>query len=281
MLITPEGNICILGLNEGNNTMKMKGKRVLVYGAAGGLGSSICRLFIEKGCEVVMCGRNYEKLADLNERWGTACEVKSFSILDEIDPMIFAEVDAVINAAGMDIRKPLSRQSQAEIRAQLDVNLFGAINLTKSALHSFSRKGSGQILHIGGFADGSWTMPYYTVDIATRAGMYSFIESVNLEIDNKEITVQYFCPQPADTDAERPFHELWKRQGLEIVSSEKVAEDIFISLERSREVTIQGPYLNRIVSTKLKYLFPRLMKILFIKPMGRMTMSYLDSKGSK
>ncbi|MBC3898893.1 hypothetical protein GH811_04605 [Acetobacterium malicum] len=35
--------------------------------------------------------------------------------------------------------------------------------------------------------------------------------------------VTYFCPSPADTEAEKPFHVLWKKIGITIVPVEKVA----------------------------------------------------------
>ena len=209
--------------------------------------------------------------------WAVPCRIKCFSISDELDSKIFDDIDAVINTAGMDTRKPLMKQSPIEIKSQLDVNLYGVINLTKAALESFSRKGKGQIMHIGGFADGSWATPYYTVDVATRVGMYSFIESINLEIDNTDIVVQYFCPQPADTVAEKPYHDLWRRQGLGIVSKEKIANDIYKAVVAKKTVTVQGNPINRFVSTKLKHLFPGLVSQLLLRPMGRMTMKYIDA----
>ncbi|MGL1893806.1 MAG: SDR family NAD(P)-dependent oxidoreductase [Spirochaetaceae bacterium] len=255
----------------------MSNKKVLVYGASGGLGNSIINKFYNKGYDVVISGRNYEKLMQIKEKNGIDGEIKVFSITEDIDPSIFEDVDIIINATGIDVRKPIRNQSLTDIKSQLDLNLFGAINLTKTVLKTFTKKGKGQILHIGGFADGSWAMPYYTVDIATRSGIYSFIESINLEIDNRKIQVQYFCPQPADTDAERPYHKLWKKQGIKITSKEKVSQDILRAIESSKSVTIQGGLFNSFISTKLKYLFPKVFKKYVIMPMGRQTMTYLDN----
>ena len=34
----------------------------------------------------------------------------------------------------------------------------------------------------GGFVDGSIGFPYYSVDVATHAGLFSFIEAMNREL---------------------------------------------------------------------------------------------------
>ncbi|WP_026396306.1 hypothetical protein [Acetobacterium malicum] len=87
-----------------------------------------------------------------------------------------------------------------------------------------NEKGS-TIVNIGGFADGRMAFPYYSVDVATRAGVFSFIKAINreLEIEGHATRVTYFCPSPADTEAEKPFHVLWKKIGITIVPVEKVA----------------------------------------------------------
>ncbi len=251
-------------------------KKVLIYGASGGLGSAICKEFDKNGFDIILSGRSLDKLKKIKKENGLNGEIRDFSITDEVDHTIFNDVDVVVNAAGMDIRCPLQEQSTEDIKNQLNLNLFGVINLTKSVLKEFTKKGHGQILHLGGFADGAWAMPYYTVDVATRSGIFSFIESINLELDTSDIAVQYFCPQPADTEAERPYHKLWKSQGVEVVPREKVAKDIFSAVEKSKRVTFQGGKINSYISTKLKYQFPNLFTKLILAPMGRQTMKYLD-----
>lgn len=255
----------------------MGNKKVLIYGASGGLGQAISTEFRNRGYNIVYSGRDPIKLNRIRDSVDPKADVIDFSILDEINSKIFKNIDIVINATGIDVRKSLKSQSLDDIKEQLELNLFGVINLTRSAIEHFTKQGYGQILHLGGFADGSWSMPYYTVDIATRAGIYAFIESINLEINNKHIVVQYFCPQPADTEAERPYHTLWKSLGIKIVSKEKVAKDILKAIKRVKKVTIEGSFLNRYISTKLRYQFPKLFTKLLFKPMGQRTMRYIDN----
>lgn len=251
-------------------------KKVLIYGASGGLGNAICNEFHKKGYKLVLAGRNIEKLLQVKESLNTECKIVTFSITESIQEEIFNDIDIVINAVGMDIRKPLFKQSLQDIQNQISLNLYGVINLTKTVLEVFTKRDEGQILHLGGFADGSWATPYYSVDVATRSGVYSFIESINLELNNKNISVQYFCPLPAETEAEKPYHKLWKSQGVKIAKKEEVAKEILQAIKKKKRVAIQGDFISRFISTKFKYQFPVLSRKLLLEPMGIKTMKYID-----
>ena len=121
------------------------------------------------------------------------------------------DLDAVVIAIGADVRKPLSAHTEADIRIQLDANLTGAILLTKTFAGRV--RDGGSIVILGGFGDGRLGLPYYSVDVATRAGVSAFAQAMNreFELEGRDLKVCYACPAPADTPAERPFAELWRR----------------------------------------------------------------------
>ncbi|HEX2620352.1 MAG TPA: SDR family NAD(P)-dependent oxidoreductase, partial [Phototrophicaceae bacterium] len=127
-----------------------------------------------------------------------------------------------------------------DLHRLLDVNLRGAIQLTQTLLPVFNQLKRGTLVHIGGFADGRLAFPFYTVDVATRAGLRSFIEALNRELNHPDIVISYFCPAVADTEAERPYHDLWREMGVAIVPSEQVARALLNAIHRKRRVTIMG-----------------------------------------
>jgi NAD(P)-dependent dehydrogenase (short-subunit alcohol dehydrogenase family) len=132
------------------------------------------------------------------------------------------KVDVVINAAGYDARKPLAEHSLDDFRRTLEVNLLGAMLVTQTFLAVMA---DGVILHLGGFADGRLAFPFHSADAAARAGLRAFAESVNRELalrPHPRPVVSFFSPSPADTEAERPFHPLWRQMGTAIVPVEKV-----------------------------------------------------------
>ncbi len=191
---------------------RFSGKTVLIIGATGGLGVAFARAFAKEGAQVLLTARNPEALDALAREIDAGAvlsvdlaELESIQALREsVAP--FAPLAAVINATGYDVRKPLASHSEAEIDRSLDVNLRGAMLLTQAFLPAMQP--TGIIAHMGGFADGRLSFPYYSADAASRAGLRAFIDAVNRESDGPRAL--YFSPAPANTDAERPYHALWK-----------------------------------------------------------------------
>ena len=135
------------------------------------------------------------------------------------------------------------------------------------------KQGKGTILHIGGFGDGRLAFPYYSVDAAACSGLFTFIESVNREINNKNIKVIYFCPSPADTKSERPYHKLWKDMGVKIESPEKVAEKILRTIIKQKQTYIMGGIVNAI-GIKINNISKNLAEFLFLKDYSKKITAY-------
>jgi short-subunit dehydrogenase len=179
-------------------------------------------------------------------------------------------VDVLINASGVDVRKPFADHSLADLERSVDVNLLGAMLLTHTFLPAMRQRRKGTIVHVGGFGDGRLAFPYYTADVATRAGLFSFIEALNreLRLEGSPVKVAYFSPAPADTEAERPFHPIWKTMGLRIAPVEKVAAALLRAVGRGETVHIMGGWSTSLFA-KLNAAWPRLADALLLNGYGR------------
>ncbi len=260
-------------------------KSVVIIGAGGGLGSSFAKCFAAKGAKLLLVGRNEEKLkktaecidgdtAILSADITNAKEVERLAdFMQQWSPMI----DIVVNASGCDVRKPLENHSFEDIQNCLSINLLGAILITKSFLPCMTNQKDSMIVHIGGFADGRMAFPYYSVDVASRAGLFSFVESMNRELDleGKRTRLSFFCPSPADTEAERPFHTLWQEMGISIVQPEEVAEKLVRAIEKKRQVYIMGGSAT-VIFSKLNAIMPRLADRVTMKRYGKMLQQFLQ-----
>ncbi|MBN8655330.1 MAG: SDR family NAD(P)-dependent oxidoreductase, partial [Anaerolineae bacterium] len=168
----------------------LNNKVVLITGANGGLGSAFAKAFAAQGAQVILAGRNLQALQELADSIPASTKIQKLDFdnpeshlaLRQFISKSFGKVDVIVNAIGTDIRKPLEDHQQDEIHKLLSANLHGAILLTQTFLPLMKSQNDGMIVHIGGFADGRLAFPYYSVDAATRAGMYTFIESVNREL---------------------------------------------------------------------------------------------------
>jgi short-subunit dehydrogenase len=257
---------------------RFKEKAVVIIGASGGLGESYARAFSGEGARLLLAGRNKEKLLKLADRLTGEVKVSEVDIADAESVKMLAdfaqswaeEIDIIINAAGYDVRKSLENHEIEEIKKSLDTNLLGAILVTKAFLPIMKEKEESTIVHMGGFADGHLAFPYYSIDVATRAGIFSFIESMNRELyqEGSRVSLTYFCPNAADTKAERPYHNVWKEIGVSISSTEQVASELLKAVDSRKSVYLMGGLPTRFFA-KLNALFPKLTDALLLRKYGK------------
>lgn len=263
------------------------GKSVIIIGASGGLGSSFAKKFADQGARLLLIGRNEEKLqkvahelaGDITQLTFDLIDLKAFEKLSDCIKGWSDHIDIVVNASGYDVRKSLEDHTYEEIQNTFDINLVGSILITKILLPLMKRQKGSRIVHVGGFADGRMAFPYYSVDAASRAGLFTFIEAINreLKLERQEIRVSYFCPSPAETAAERPFHPLWKQMGISILSTERVADALIRAIEKKKTVHIMGGFLT-ILFAKLNSISPKIADAIVMKKYGRMLQEFLYGK---
>ena len=174
-------------------------------------------------------------------------------------------MDVVVNAAGYDVRKPLADTTPDDFRRTVDVNLLGAMLLTQTFLPVID---DGVIVHLGGFADGRLAFPFYSADVASRAGLRAFAEPrIASWLSPAGAVVSFFSPSPADTEAERPFHPLWHPLGTAIVLPDKVAGELVKAVDRRGKLHIMGGSTTRLFAA-INAVSPRLADTLLMKRYG-------------
>jgi NAD(P)-dependent dehydrogenase (short-subunit alcohol dehydrogenase family) len=252
----------------------LTGKTVLVVGATGGLGAAIAQAFAAEGASLALAGRSRLPDVDLageaavSPHYADLTDPVSLAALRDAVLAAHGRVDVVVNATGYDARKPLQDHTLDDFRRTLDVNLLGAMLLTQTFLSAMAE---GVIVHLGGFADGRLAFRFYSADVAARAGVRAFTESVNRELalTRRPLEISFFSPSAADTEAERPFHPLWRQMGAKIVPPEKVAAELVEAVIRREKVHIMGGWTTRLFAA-LNAVSPRLADTLMMKSYGEM-----------
>jgi NAD(P)-dependent dehydrogenase (short-subunit alcohol dehydrogenase family) len=139
--------------------MTFKDKVVAITGAAGGIGQSLCRLFLDKGAKIAAIDKN----ADLD---GLAAELdadaKHFAhaVADIGDPgeveRAFASlvgalgsVDILVNNAGGSAHRTFARTDPVGWRKEINVNLDSAYHCAHAVIPGMLAKRSGVIINIG------------------------------------------------------------------------------------------------------------------------------------
>ena len=128
----------------------------LITGSSRGLGRALAEAVLAAGHKLVATARDPAQLADLVERYGD--QVRSCA-LDVTDPQAagnaveaavraFGRLDVLVNNAGYGNIGSIEDTSLQDIRAQIETNLFGVINVTKAAIPLMREQRSGHIIQL-------------------------------------------------------------------------------------------------------------------------------------
>ncbi len=178
----------------------LKGKRVLVTGGAGGIGSVTAKRFLDEGARVVVLDCNDEALtrvedtmpslsgsisADVSEADAVA---HAFGELDEL----LGGLDVLINNAGISVRQAFIDISPQQWRKVIDINLNGMFFVAQKAARLMLAGDGGVILNMGS-TNGIVGYPFYADYNASKAGVIELTRSMALELAPK-VRVNVVCP---------------------------------------------------------------------------------------
>ncbi|MEU7904391.1 SDR family NAD(P)-dependent oxidoreductase [Actinoplanes sp. NPDC049118] len=127
-----------------------------VTGAGRGLGRAFTTAALRRGDRVVATVRRDGALADLAAEHPDRLHVRRLDVADRAAVAAVVDEtaatvgvpDLVVNNAGYGLIGALEELSEAELRAQFDVNLFGALWVTQAVLPHLRRRGSGRIVQV-------------------------------------------------------------------------------------------------------------------------------------
>jgi 3-oxoacyl-[acyl-carrier protein] reductase len=173
---------------------RFAGKVALITGASDkGIGGAIARRLTKEGAAVSLVSRHEPK--QLLRRLGkshagsfvfTTCDVRDAGdVRHAIDATMeeFGQIDVLVNNAGIDECGPLESFSDEEWLRVLDVNLTGAMRLTRAAL-SFLPEPGGVVVNIAS-ALALGGCQNFTAYSASKAGLIGFTQSLAAELAPK------------------------------------------------------------------------------------------------
>lgn len=157
-----------------------------VTGASKGLGLALVQKLLIQGYRVAATSRTVDSLKAAVGTDNSNFLPLALDLLNEADVQQaiqttidhFGSLDVVVNNAGYGLLGALEELSDAEARANFDVNVFGALNIIRHALPQLRRQGSGHIFNIasiGGFSGG---FPGFGIYCATKFAVHGFSEGL-------------------------------------------------------------------------------------------------------
>jgi len=181
----------------------LAGRVVMITGAAGGLGAALCRRYAAAGARIAALDLDAMRLdglvAGLRKAGAEALALPG----DVTDPAAcksavatvlahFGALDGLINNAGISHRSLLLDTDVDVVRRVMEVNFFGAANLTKAALEAIVVR-RGFIVAVSSVA-GFSPLTGRTGYAASKYALHGFFDSLRSEVEAAGVGVTLVCP---------------------------------------------------------------------------------------
>jgi NAD(P)-dependent dehydrogenase (short-subunit alcohol dehydrogenase family) len=171
----------------------------LVTGASSGIGKAAALALAQAGFEVVGTSRNTSGVTHRDGVTFLDLDVTSDEAVSTVVRQVierFGRIDVLVNNAGTGAAGAAEESSVAQDQRVFDINVFGAIRMTKAVLPHMRAQASGRIINISSLL-GLVPAPYMGIYAATKHAIEGYSESVDHEV--REYGVRVLLVEPAYT----------------------------------------------------------------------------------
>lgn len=230
------------------DSMKVKGKKIILTGAGSGMGKEMAIQLLHKGATVIaldISQENLEKLKNENKSGQLFTYVLDISNQDSILKFkedyfkTYGVVDGLINNAG--IIQPfvhINELGDSIIHRVMDVNFYGPVNLTKAFLPELLKRPEAHIVNtssMGGF----FPFPGQTIYGASKAALKLFTEGLYSELLDTNVHVTVVFPGAIATD-------ITKNSNVNIGGAEaSTSTGMAMSASKAAHIIIRGMEKNK------------------------------------
>ncbi len=185
--------------------MSTQAHTVLITGASSGIGYGIARAFLEKGSNVVLNGRNAEKLTAAAESLGHAERVavvpgnigdrETGEAMVRVAVERFGGVDVLVNNAGTFNLKPFLDVTEEDLEGYINGNLKGTYFTTQAVVRQMKKQAGGAIVNIGTvLVNHAMAGVPASAPLVTKGGIHALTVSLAAELAADNIRVNLVAP---------------------------------------------------------------------------------------
>ena len=188
---------------------RVENKVALVTGAGSGIGAASAIRLAEEGA-IVYCGDiNRDSAAATvvqilsagGKAFAAPIDISSSAECDALIDKIVAEsggIDILVNNAGVNLPSVFHETTNEAIDKTLNVNVKGAMYLTRASLPHMLKSGSGSIVNMSS-VNGIVSEPFLSVYSASKGAIVMFTKGIALDYAKQGVRCNAICPGWVDT----------------------------------------------------------------------------------
>ena len=195
----------------------LQGKKIVITGGGSGLGYAMAKKFISEGAEVVISGRNVDKLKEAAEKLGISnckivvadvCDVAhSMDFLEKAKELLGGRIDCLVSNAGVSLHENIYTNVTVEgFDKQFDTKFRAGYFLGKAFLEMKTKeeRPDAELLYITSeTGDQVYDIPYGM----TNAALNSMVGAFSRRVYQKGIRVNAIAPGVTLTEMTRDYAE--------------------------------------------------------------------------
>ena len=195
--------------------MTIAARRVLVTGAASGIGRGTVELLLERGHDVVGLDRDGTVIHVLRELGGTSAVIADVTDPEMVERAVreaaaaMGGLDGVVNSAGIGgYTGDVAETAPEAWRTVIAVDLDGVFHVCRAAVPHLREAGGGVIVNVSSQFGivGCFASPAY---VAAKAGVIGLTKAMAVDHADEGIRVTCIAPGPVDT----PLRSAGMQQG--------------------------------------------------------------------
>ncbi|HAD02709.1 MAG TPA: NAD(P)-dependent oxidoreductase [Porphyromonadaceae bacterium] len=234
----------------------MKDKIIFITGATSGIGEGCARKFASEGANLILNGRNQDKLnelkVELEADFGIEVLLLPFDVRDRERAKVAIEslegkwksIDVLVNNAGLVIGFDKEFEGVLEEwDIVIDTNIKGLLNITRLVTPGMVQRGVGHIINIGSIA-GDAAYPGGSVYCATKAAVKTLSDGLRQDLVDTPLRVTNIKPGLVETNFSVVRYRGNKEaadnfyKGIKPLSGSDVAESVYFAASAPAHVQV-------------------------------------------
>jgi short-subunit dehydrogenase len=183
--------------------MDVRNRRIWITGASSGIGEALSYELSRRGARLVLSSRREDALEEVRQRCARSDEhvvqtldlaapdslqAAADAVREDVGP-----VDVLVNNGGISQRGTAVETEMDVVRRIMEINFFGAVQLTRAVLPSMIERQQGHVVVVSSLV-GKFGTPLRSSYAASKHALHGWFDSLRAEVHDEGIGVTLACP---------------------------------------------------------------------------------------